>query len=262
MTKSPIKPPLILISPCIESKGEEFGDMSISLSETYQMALMGAGAIPLAMPATASRRVIAECVGRADGILLTGGDDVEPTLYADRLPAKLRSTVTVTPDGGARDLREITLVDEVFRQHKPLLAICRGQQVLNVALGGSLVVDIPSQVKGALRHRRQDKKSEVVHDVHLTADSLLAKITGKRTLGVNSTHHQAVDRPAEPLTVTGQSRDGVVEAMQMKPELAHLLPFLLSVQFHPERLADRYPAHRAIFSAFTRACVANRRKKL
>src|SRR6185295_4220748 len=127
------RPPLILISPNIEKRGDEFGDLSTSLSETYQMALMGAGAIPLAMPATAARKVIAECVRRADGVLLTGGEDVDPSLYADRVPIKLRRTVNVTPDGGARDLREVTLVDEVFRQHKPLLAICRGHQVLNVA---------------------------------------------------------------------------------------------------------------------------------
>lgn len=254
--------PLILVSPSIEKKGEEFGDMSLSLSETYQMALMGAGAIPLAMPMTASRKVIAECVRQVDGILLTGGDDVDPSLYAQRIPKKLRQTVTVTADGGARDLREVTLVDEVFRQRKPLLAICRGQQVLNVALGGTLVIDIASQIKGAANHRRMEQKCEVVHDVHLTPDSLLAKITGKRTIGVNSTHHQAVDQPAEPLTVTGRSPDGVVEVLELKPELAHLLPFLLSVQFHPERLADRYPAHRAIFTAFARACLANRRKNL
>lgn len=254
--------PLILVSPNIEKKGDEFGDVSISLSETYQLALMGAGAIPVAMPATASRKVIAECVRRADGVLLTGGEDVDPGLYVERLSAKLRKTVTLTPDGGARDLREVMLVDEVFRQHKPLLAICRGHQVLNVALGGSLVVDVLSQVKGAINHRRMDKRSEVVHDVHLTGDSLLAKITGKRTLGVNSTHHQAVERPAEPLQVTGCGPDGVVESMQLKREVAHLLPFLLSVQFHPERLADRYPEHRAIFKAFARACAANRKKNL
>jgi putative glutamine amidotransferase len=256
------RPPLILVSPCIEKKGEEFGDLSISLSETYQMALMGAGAIPLAMPMTASRQVIAECVRRVDGVLLTGGDDVDPALYTNRVPAKLRRKLKVTPDGGARDLREVTLVDEVFRQHKPLLAICRGHQVLNVALGGTLMLDIAGQVRGAFNHRRMDKRSEIVHDVHLTGDSLLAKITGSRTLAVNSTHHQAVDRPAEPLAITGRSPDGVVETMQLKPELAHLLPFMLAVQFHPERLADRYAAHRAIFKAFTRACVANRRKHL
>src|SRR6266567_7190248 len=116
-----IRPPLILISPNIEKKGDEFGDLSISLSETYQMALMGVGAIPMTMPATASRELVAECVRRADGVLLTGGEDVEPSLYAKKVPAKLRRTVRVTPDGGARDLREFMLVDEVFRQRKPLL---------------------------------------------------------------------------------------------------------------------------------------------
>ncbi len=254
--------PIILVSPNVEKHGDEFGDMALSLSETYQMALMGAGAIPLTLPATASRRVIAECVRRADGVLLPGGEDVDPALYAERLPAKLRRTVTITADGGARDLREVILVDEVFRQHKPLLAICRGHQVLNVALGGSLVVDVASQIPGALNHRRPDKKSGITHAVHLTADSLLAKITGKLTMGVNSTHHQAVDRPGEPLLVIGRSDDGVVEAMQLKPEVGSLLPFLLSVQFHPERLVDQYPAHRAIFKAFTRACAANRREQL
>ena len=256
------KTPLILVSPNIEKKGDEFGDMSLSLAETYQLALMGAGGIPLVMPATASRRVIAECVRRVDGVLLTGGEDVDPALYAKRLPANLRRTVTVTPDGGARDLREVMLVDEVFRQHKPLLAICRGHQLLNVALGGTLVVDVASQVPGAFNHRQPNKKCEVVHDVDLTEDSLLAKITGRRTVGVNSTHHQAVGRAADPLVVTGRSADGVVEVLQLKPEVAHLLPFLLSVQFHPERLQERYPAHRAIFKAFTRACAANRRKNL
>ena len=256
------KPPLILISPNIEKKGDEFGDLSISLSETYQMALMGVGAIPMTMPASASRELVAECVRRADGVLLTGGEDVEPSLYAKKVPAKLRRTVRVTPDGGARDLREFLLVDEVFRQRKPLLAICRGHQVLNVALGGTLVVDIPSQLPRAINHRRPDKRSEIVHDVHLTADAILAKITGERTLGVNSTHHQAVDRSAGALRVTGRSRDGIAESMQLKPETAHWLPFLLSVQFHPERLVDRYPEHRAIFAAFARACARHRANNL
>jgi putative glutamine amidotransferase len=257
------RPPLILVSPNVEVKGNEFGDMSTSLSETYQSALLGAGAIPVAMPATGARKAIAECVRRCDGVLLTGGEDVDPALYAPkRLSPKLKRTVTVTPDGGARDLREVLLIDEVFRQHKPLLAICRGHQVLNVALGGTLVVDIRSQLRGAMNHRHMDKRNDVVHDVHLTDEAILAKITGKSTLGVNSTHHQAVDRPADILQVVGRSRDGVVESMQLKRETARLLPFLLSVQFHPERLTGRYREHRAIFTAFARACVLNRDKKL
>jgi putative glutamine amidotransferase len=113
-------------------------------------------------------------------------------------------------------------------------------------------------VPGARNHRRQDRRSNIVHEAQLTEDSLLAKITGTQVLGVNSTHHQAVARVAEPLCVTARSADGIVEAMELKPEAAGALPFLLSVQFHPERLADRYPAHRAIFRAFTQACVRNR----
>ncbi len=256
------KPPLILLTPAIEKAGDEFGDLSISLSQAYQNAVMNAGGIPVAMPATTSREIVAACLRRVDGVLMTGGEDINPDLYAGRVTTRLRRTVRVTPDGGARDLREVMLVDEVFRQRKPLLAICRGHQMLNIALGGTLYVDIRSQHAGAFNHARQRQKNEIVHDAHLTPDALLFKITRKRTLGVNSTHHQAVARLADPLIGTGRSDDGIIESMQLKPEAAGLLPFLLGVQFHPERLADRYPEHRAIFSAFTRACVANRDKKL
>jgi putative glutamine amidotransferase len=256
------KPSLILISPNIEKKGDEFGDLSISLSETYQQALMGAGAIPWALPATISRELIAECVGRCDGVLLTGGEDVDPRLYGNGLPAHLRQTVTVTPDGGERDLRELLLIDEVFRQRKPLLAICRGHQILNVALGGTLVADIRGELPKAMNHRRMDRRSEVVHEVRLTETGILAKITGSNSLGVNSTHHQAVRRVAAPLQVIARSDDGIVESMQLKPSLGRTLPFLLSVQFHPERLADRYPKHRAIFIAFTQACLLHRERKV
>ncbi len=256
------KPPLILVTPCVEMKGDEFGDVSISLSETYQMAIIGAGGVPVAMPVTTSREVVAACVSRMDGVMLTGGEDINPDLHRKRLSRRLRRTVKVSPDGGARDLRELMLVDEVFRQRKPLLAICRGHQILNLALGGTLVVDIRTEIPGAFNHLHRRRKNEIVHDAYLTTDALLFKITRKRTLGVNSTHHQAVARPAEPLSVAGRSDDGIIESMQLKPDAAGLLPFLLSVQFHPERLADRYPEHRAIFSAFTRACAINRGKKL
>jgi putative glutamine amidotransferase len=255
-----IKPPLILVSPCIETKGDEFGDLSISLSETYQMAIIRAGGLPMTMPVTTSPALVAAAVRRADGVMLTGGEDINPHLYCDRLPARLRRTLKLSPDGGARDLRELMVVKEVFHQRKPLLAICRGHQILNIALGGTLVVDVRTQVPSAFNHARLRRKNQVVHDVYLTPDALLFKITGKRTLGVNSTHHQAIGRPAEPLSVAGRSNDGIIESMQLKPDAASLLPFLLSVQFHPERLADRYAEHQAIFSVFTRACVSNRRK--
>jgi putative glutamine amidotransferase len=206
------------------------------------------------MAPTTSREVIAQSIARSDGVLLTGGDDIEPRLYGRQLPKRIGQTVNVTPDSGERDYRELLVIDEVFRQRKPLLAICRGHQILNVALGGTLVADIPSQRPRALSHGRNADRDQVVHDVRLTPGSLLAKITGGLKLGVNSTHHQAVARVAAPLRVTAASNDGMVEGLELKPGGSHWLPFLLSVQFHPERLVDRYPVHRAIFQTFARAC--------
>ena len=252
------KSAVVLISPDIQARGKEFHDLSISLSANYQHALVRAGAVPLTMPATVSRDVIAACVNACDGVLLTGGDDVDPRVYAVNLPYPVRKTVDVTPDGGGRDYREMLLVDEVFRQQKPLLAICRGHQVLNVALGGTLLADIRLQKPGAFEHRRTDKHSEIVHEVRLTPGSLLDKIARRQTLGVNSTHHQAVARIAAPLQAAAVSPDGIVESLELKHEAAKSLPFLLSVQFHPERLACRYPEHQAIFDAFARTCVGSR----
>ncbi len=214
------------------------------------------------LPPTVEREAIADCVSRSDGVLLTGGGDVEPRLHTQRLPRGLRRTVTVCPDGGQRDLRELLLIDEVFRQRKPLMAICRGHQMLNVALGGALLIDIPGQLPKALNHHQMDRKGQVVHEVRLTPDSLLAKITGTVKLGVNSTHHQAVAHVAGPLRAVALSSDDVVEGLEFKPWAAHYLPFLLSVQFHPERLAQRSSEHRALFRAFIRACVRSRNKFL
>lgn len=230
--------------------------MSSSLSEAYQRALLDAGALPFELPLIHSRELIAESVRRCNGVLLTGGEDVDPRLYTEGLPARLREKVTITPDGGRRDLRELLVIDEVFRQGKPLLAICRGHQILNVALGGSLLADIQAQCPQALNHRRMDQRSEIVHQVQLTPGSILSKIAGTQNLGVNSTHHQAVQRVAASLQVAARSPDGIVEALELKAAATPRLPFLLSVQFHPERLADRFPEHRAIFRAFTQACGA------
>jgi putative glutamine amidotransferase len=245
---------LVLVSPDFESQGQEHGDPSISLSERYFEAMTRAGALPVAMPPTTSRQVIAQCVERCEGVLLTGGEDIQPGIYSNGLPKKVRDTVKPTPDCGQRDYRELVLIDEVFRQHKPLLAICRGHQMLNLALGGTLVADIPQQRPSALPHGRQDARDQIVHDVRLTQGSLLAKIIGGLKLGVNSTHHQAIARVAPALRVTAASDDGIVEGLELKPGASRWLPFLVSVQFHPERLVDRYPAHQAIFQTFAHVC--------
>jgi putative glutamine amidotransferase len=125
--------------------------------------------------------------------------------------------------------------------------------MLNVAFGGTLIVDIPLQCPGALEHRRTDKKNQVVHDAELTDGSLLATITGKKTLGMNSSHHQAIGKLAAPFVATARSEDGVIEAMELKPGAASL-PFFLAVQFHPERLYARHGEHLKMFQHFVRAC--------
>ena len=249
--------PVVLIAPNTEAKGDEFGDLSISLSETYQVALYNAGAIPMVLPLISSRELIGECVRRADGVLLTGGDDVNPKLYAKKLPPKIMKTVTVVT--GDRDLRELMLIDEIFRQKKPLFGICRGHQIINVALGGTLIADIGQQTKDSLEHRRFDRKSDKVHEVRLTAGSMLASITARQLLGVNSTHHQAIGRVSKLLQVTAASEDGIIEGTELAPESAHLLPYFMTVQFHPERLAPRHPEHQALFNSFVRACIENRK---
>jgi putative glutamine amidotransferase len=250
--------PVILVTPSISRKGEEFADDSISLSNRYTDALIAGGGLPQIFPATTSRPVIAEAVERCDGLLLTGGEDVNPRLYLDKLPQKLAKTVGPLEPG--RDAWEKELIAGAFEQRKPLFAICRGQQMLNVALGGTLVVDIAAQRPGALNHRRMDRQSEPVHEVKIAPDSALARMTGRQTLKVNSTHHQAVGRVAAALRVVAESPDGIIEALELKePER---LPFLLAVQFHPERLVDSHGVFRQLFSSFVAACARRRQTNI
>lgn len=241
--------PLILITPSTQTSGVEFSDASISLSHRYSLAIALAGGLPLILPCTDNAALVRELIARADGILLTGGDDVQTKLYAPRMAPALQAKVgTPEPE---RDLLELNVIDEVFRQRKPLLGICRGQQILNVALGGTLIADIPTEVPRAMNHRRMDKKCEPVHSVELTPGSDFARFVGRTTLNVNSTHHQSVGKVAAPLQVTARSVDGIIEAMELKDK--KMLPFLLTVQFHPERLIDRQPEMMPIFTEFVRA---------
>ena len=249
--------PLILLTPSTERKGVEFCDTSSSVSYRYEQAVLEAGGVPVVAPLTTDRATLAEAVRRVDGVLFTGGDDINPSLYAKDVPAEALRTVMLPPDAQSRDLRELILIEEVFEQDKPVLAICRGFQMLNVAFGRELVVDIPSQLPGALNHARTDRAGEALtHEVPLTAGSLLSRITGRKTLGVNSSHHQGVLEPAEPFAAVARTEDGIVEAMELKADRVNgspQLPFFLAVQFHPERLVRR-AEHQAIFSGFVKAC--------
>lgn len=252
--------PVVLISGCTEKRGVEFRDFSLNLSHNYPLAIKAGGGVPIVAPCIPDRDFVAESVAKSDGVLLTGGEDVHTEIYRDDLPQTLKKTVQ--PADPERDAFELMLVDEVFRQRKPLLAICRGQQLLNVALGGTLIVDIPSEMPGAINHSRLDKKDKIVHDAKVDGGSLLAKATGTTTLGVNSSHHQAVKKVAKPLRITAVSIDGIVEGLELGPASRHFLPFLLAVQFHPERLFTRHNEHLGIFKTFITACTPDPGEKL
>jgi len=242
--KNPL--PVILVAPSTERAGAEFADWSVSLSTQYTDAVIAGGGLPLILPATTDTEVIAEAVRRCDGVLLTGGDDIDPKLYVTDLPEELAKTTGAHDE--KRDVWEKQLIEEVLARRKPLFGICRGHQMLNVALGGTLLVDIPRQVPGALNHNQMARKTEAVHDVQVSPDSLLAGITGEASFGVNSTHHQGVGNLAEPLRVVARSQDGVIEALELKDPRRS--PFLLTVQFHPERLLDRRAMFLRLFSSF------------
>jgi putative glutamine amidotransferase len=244
--------PVILMSGSTDDRGAEFTDYSLSLSMNYPSALIVAGSLPWLLPCHPDRGFVAGAVQRADGILLTGGDDVDPKLYTKVLPPIVEKTVHRAHR--ERDSFELMLIDEVFRQRKPLLCICRGHQILNVALGGTLFADISLQIPRAMNHSRTDRKNRVVHDIACERGSQMAAIAGGERMGVNSSHHQAVARVAKPLRVTAVCKDGVVEGMELAPEATGRLPYLLSVQFHPERLFARHAEHLELFKAFVRAC--------
>ena len=248
--------PIILVTPSTHAAGAEFPDHSISVSSRYLEAILDAGGLPLALPQLTHRGRLADYLERVDGVLLTGGDDIHPRLYWPEVPAELVERCEFPePD---RDVMELTLLDELFRRPRPLLAICRGHQLVNVALGGSLYVDLPTQRPGDIPHAQMDRRFEPVHPVEIAPGSQAAAIYRARTLGVNSTHHQAIHRLADPLKATLSAADGVIEGTELREENRDLLPWFASVQFHPERLYADHPEHARLFRAFVRACGGGR----
>jgi putative glutamine amidotransferase len=214
--------------------------------EDYKQAILHTGGDVRVVDSSMS---VADALDGADGLMLTGGDDVEPTRYGEQAHP---SVVRVAPE---RDEFEISLVQEARERGLPILAICRGLQVLNVAAGGTLIQDIPSQVKGALDHKQAvpPKQSyDLAHEIWFEKDSLLWKLMRERlsdvdSCEVNSRHHQAIGQVAEGFVVSATAPDGVVEAIE-DPRT----PFCLGVQWHPENFW-RTGEFRPLFEGFLEA---------
>ena len=191
-------------------------------------------------------------LARVDGLMLTGGGDVDPKLYGEAAHATFEASEP------GRDEFEIALSRAAIKARIPLLAICRGMQVLNVAMGGTLIQDIPSQVPGALHHSVPEPRFAIAHEVWISKGSTLSALLADHmedgeTCHVNSRHHQSVKQVAPGFDVTATSPDGVIEAMENSGA-----PFCIAVQWHPENFW-RTGEFRALFEGLIEAANAHRR---
>lgn len=237
------------------SPEDEFGPPRLGQNRSYLRALTRAGATPLLIPHLDDPDLLRAAYQRVDALLLPGGVDVAPEEYGQRRHEKCG---TVDPE---RDGTELALARWCLDDGKPLLAICRGIQVLNVALGGSLYQDIEVQVPGAIRHDWYPghPRDLLAHTVQIPPGTRLAAIVraepplpavpgGAIELEVNSLHHQAIRDLAPGLTVGALAPDGIVEAVEVEGH-----PFALSVQWHPEELAPADARAQALFDALVQA---------
>ena len=214
------------------------------LTVPYIHAIRSAGGIPLLIPHGALDSELQSLVGRLDGLILPGGEDVDPQEYGD---LEIPECGRIDRD---RDLLELRLARHAIEEGLPLLAICRGHQVLNVALGGTLWQDLDAQVPDSQPHACHDLEDQniLAHEVKLGAGSRLHSILGAEAIGTNSSHHQAIRGLALGLVITARAPDGVVEAVEF-PE--H--PFAIGLQWHPERMVLAYPRMQLPFEALVEA---------
>lgn len=229
------------------------GDMlADTLSHTYRDGVTRGGGVPLLL-APVDDEAVPTLLGRIDGLLLTGGGDVDPTLYGSE-PTK--EMYGIDPK---RDRFEIALVREAHRRKMPVLAICRGIQILNVALGGTLIEDIPDEIGSSQSHAEiGDRVYETYQNVRIDDSCGLAALVGTTELGVNSIHHQALRRVADGIHPVAWADDGVIEAIEADDADWPLI----GVQWHPEYLAsvDDNPSQR-LFAAFIDNASAARRAR-
>lgn len=214
----------------------------VLLKHEYADWILKAGGIPLVVPFTDDPSDIERICGTIDGLLLTGGADVDPDHYGEE---PLPSLGRVTPE---RDRMELALTRRTAVSDKPVFAICRGVQVLNVAMGGTLYQDIDS-LGNRLQHSQKAPRSHLSHRVKVTEGTLLHRIAGAAEFRVNSFHHQAVRTPAPGFRIAAVASDGIVEAIESESH-----SFVLGVQWHPEHTAAVDPISRKLFFAFVEAC--------
>jgi len=234
--------PLIGVTPY--RTHNRYGHPQICLSEAYISSLLQAGGLPLTLPLGMDEPDIDALFARLDGVLFSGGGDVAPERYGSQ-PHPLVDNVDLD-----RDRVELYLFQQTLAAGKPFLGICRGLQVINIAMGGTLYEDILDQKPGSLQHSTPDDRPRyhLAHSVRVEADSQLARILGGTEVQVNSQHHQGIRSLAERLRPIAYAADGVIEAFELPSAR-----YGLAVQWHPEWLQEHAPMQ-ALFRSFVEAC--------
>ena len=220
--------------------GIKNGMTAALLTHDYLLRVREAGAIPVMLPPIGELPL--DVLDRLDGLVLTGGEDIAPERYGQAPSPKLGDVDL------RRDALELALAKEAVRRGMPILAVCRGLQVLNVALGGTLIQDLPSERPSDTVHRQEAPSTEGSHGIQLDPASRLAQIAGTTELWVNSFHHQAADSVAPRLKPVAHAADGVVEALEGAEQ------FMIGVQWHPECQHGEFSGR--LFGTFVDACTA------
>ncbi|KMT61476.1 gamma-glutamyl-gamma-aminobutyrate hydrolase family protein [Paenilisteria newyorkensis] len=215
-----------------------------TVNDTYVKAVAKAGGAPIILPVTETGYA-KEIVAHIDGLILTGGDDISPFLYGEEPLARLSGTL---PD---RDLYEMELLKETLAQNKPVLAICRGVQLMNVAFGGSLYQDISYAPGIERQHLQHTDPAFPIHSVTTKENSELRAIFGEKTM-VNSLHHQVIRNVAAEFHATAWASDGVIEALEREGDL-----FVVGVQWHPEIMVKQDDEMCALFETFIQKVESN-----
>ena len=245
--------PKILIPTFRVERGEHLPIDIFRINEPFVTVLQEVGALPIGMPTSVQISDYKHYVEMVDGLLLQGGHDIHPDFFAPE--EELHPAVhSISKE---RDNSEIALVKAFYEAGKPILGICRGIQVINVAFGGTIFQDLPTQNPSSISHFPNPeidiKKVSLedternVHEVSLKNNSLLQKIFGKQIIGVNSLHHQSVKNIGKELVVTAKAEDGVIEGIESNNMEAH---WILGVQWHPEFSKKLDDDHKEIFREF------------
>lgn len=213
-------------------------------NRTYVHAVEDAGGLPILIPMLRDLHNLEDLLPRLDGILFSGGIDIQPSLYGEQTLPELSEF------DRQLDEFEITVANWALQEDIPILGVCRGMQLLNVVLGGSLYQDISSQRPKSLEHRRRDMpRTALTHEVMVEEGSLMEQVLGTRQLWINSLHHQAVKEPGKGVRISGVAEDGIAELLEV-PEHR----FLLGVQGHPEEIYGQIEFFSKLFAAFVNAC--------